>query len=156
MGGLFYNFYDIFLWYYLIFIFCTITLIKDFYIYIFNFSNSANRRLICPNIPLKNKNGHVKYERKSKRKINKHSLLNFRILFPTLTGLLSEFDFNYSLTENNLLIKNSSKWATYGLQCITTLVQVNRTRQTRGQFKSSCPISFHSQVFMSKQSWKRS
>lgn len=83
-------------------------------------------------------------------------LLNFRILLPASTGSLLECDFNDSLTEKSLSIKNSSKCTTYSPRSVTTLLQVNRTKQTRGQFKSSCPISFHSQVFMSKQSWKRS
>lgn len=38
--------------------------------------------------------------------------LNFRTLLPASIGPLSEFDFNSSLTENNLSIKNSSKRTT--------------------------------------------
>lgn len=44
-----------------------------------------------------------------KKKINKYSLLNFKILLPASISPLSKFYFNYSLTENNLWIKNSSE-----------------------------------------------
>lgn len=42
------------------------------------------------------------------------------------------------------------KLTTYNPQSITPLAQVNRAGQTRVWFKSLCPISFHSQVFMSE------